>query len=76
MRWAIHQSQARLVYLPENFTIDLRGISARDDIRLALEDLQREPFATPDVISEAQELLINYCTWLRAQDKARKLRKG
>jgi hypothetical protein len=74
MGWMIHQAEAKLVYSPERYEIDLRTISGRDDVKAALADLEREPFATPAVVDEAEQLLVNYLIWLRAQDRAKKLR--
>ena len=76
MQWVIQPERARLVFSPNNFAIDLRTICSRDDVKAALRSLEREPFATPEVVREAETLLVNYGTWLQAQDKARKLRKS
>ena len=56
MGWVIHKVYGKLVYSPENYEIDLRRLATRDDIKAALRDLEKEPFATPGVINEAQGL--------------------
>ena len=70
----IHKAQAKIVHSPEHYEIDLCRIGTRGDIKFVLGDLESEPFATAAVVSEAEELLINYLVWPHAQEKAKKLR--
>ncbi len=74
-RWVIHREKARLVHAAGNYAIDLRAIHDRADIRAALADLKREPFATDEVVNEAHSMLTNYLVWLQAQENAKYMRR-
>jgi hypothetical protein len=72
--WVINNELARLVYTPENYAIDLRRLTHKDDVRAAIKDLKREPFATPEVVEEAQRMLNDFLVWVIAQDRVTRVR--
>ncbi|HEY1598534.1 MAG TPA: hypothetical protein VGG64_02975, partial [Pirellulales bacterium] len=72
--WVINNELARLVYTPENYAIDLRRLAHKDDVRAVIKDLKREPFATAEVVEEAQRMLNDFLVWVIAQDRVTRVR--
>ncbi|MES1213418.1 MAG: hypothetical protein ABUL64_02430 [Singulisphaera sp.] len=72
--WVIHERQGKLIYEPANYEIDLRAVTGRNDIKLAINSLKQEPFATETVVQQAQIMLGDFLVWLEGQEKVRKVR--
>ncbi|HVU86444.1 MAG TPA: hypothetical protein VHD36_03940 [Pirellulales bacterium] len=74
--WVIHQQHGKLTYEPANYDIDLRAITSRDDVKVAINRLKREPFATEQIVHDAQEMLANFLVWVQAQQRVKRVRSS
>ena len=72
--WVIDAEKARMVFAPESFEIDLRTLTGRSDIKAVIKSLKQEPFATPQVVQQAQDMLTSYLVWLQAQERVKRVR--